>query len=127
MAGERSRLYRNVGAPFWREDGTKIDRGAVFEPTDDELLRLAYKLQPFSPEPQTATSGDAGTVPELLYSRWPRWPLKLDPVLYLRLHPRGAYADLARELTQLPPPTLAEEAGGAADAEREGGGEREDE
>jgi hypothetical protein len=38
-------LYRNRGAAWTRADGTRIERGAEFVPTRDELLRRAYKLE----------------------------------------------------------------------------------
>jgi hypothetical protein len=37
--------YRNRGAAWVRADGTRIERGAEFVPTHDELLRRAYKLE----------------------------------------------------------------------------------
>lgn len=38
--------YKNTGAPIPRAEPEKwIDTGEVFEPTEDELLRLAYKLE----------------------------------------------------------------------------------
>ena len=37
-------IYRNDGAPWRRPDGTLIERGAEFVPTDEERLRKAYKL-----------------------------------------------------------------------------------
>jgi len=37
-------IYRNGGAPWTRADGTRIERGAEFVPTEDELRRRAYKL-----------------------------------------------------------------------------------
>lgn len=47
MTGRR--FYKNSGARFKRADGTWIEQNAVFEPTGDEVLRLAYKLQPYAP------------------------------------------------------------------------------
>jgi hypothetical protein len=37
-------VYRNTGAPWTRDDGTRVERGAEFCPGADELLRRAYKL-----------------------------------------------------------------------------------
>jgi len=37
-------LYRNIGAPIRRDGVTVAHRGDVFEPTETELVRLAYKL-----------------------------------------------------------------------------------
>lgn len=45
----RPGLYRNRGAPWTRSDGTRIERGAVFEPTAEERLRRAYKLECVGP------------------------------------------------------------------------------
>lgn len=38
-------LYRNDGAGWYRRDGTRIDRGDVFEPTPEELRTRRYKLR----------------------------------------------------------------------------------
>lgn len=38
-------LYMNIGAPIRRAGATVAKRGEVFEPTEDEILRLAYKLR----------------------------------------------------------------------------------
>lgn len=38
-------LYRNIGAPIRRNGKTVAGRGDTFEPTADELVRLAYKLK----------------------------------------------------------------------------------
>lgn len=51
MAG----TYRNKGARWRRPDGTVIERGAEFEPTDDEKLRKAYKLEYIGPKATPAT------------------------------------------------------------------------
>lgn len=40
----RPGIYRNVGAPWNRPDGTTIRRGEEFRPTPEELLRRSYKL-----------------------------------------------------------------------------------
>lgn len=55
--------YRNDGAPWTRADGTRVERGAVFEPTPEELLRRAYKLRP-STEPLTLVVDDQTAFPE---------------------------------------------------------------
>jgi len=47
----RPGIYRNVGAPWTRADGSRIARGAEFTPTDDERARKAYKLQLVSTPP----------------------------------------------------------------------------
>lgn len=46
MAEQNELLYKLVGAPFTRADGTRIERGDVFVPTDEELIRRRHKLQP---------------------------------------------------------------------------------
>lgn len=38
--------YVNVGAPIRRANGEIIRRNEVFEPTEDERIRKAYKLRP---------------------------------------------------------------------------------
>jgi hypothetical protein len=38
-------VYINRGAPWKRHDGSVIERGAEFVPTDDELIRKAHKLE----------------------------------------------------------------------------------
>lgn len=62
----RPGIYRNQGAPWSRRDGTRIERGDEFEPTDDERLRKAYKLEfvrrlPDDPLPESVNVEDYAT------------------------------------------------------------------
>lgn len=58
MAG----LYRNTGVGWTRPDGTRIEKGDEFVPTEDERLRRAYKLvlvgQPDAPPEAVAIERD---------------------------------------------------------------------
>lgn len=84
-------LYRNVGAPFGREDGTRVERGEVFVPTEIELIRRAYKLEKIG-ERETSTL----TRPIAREIDAEGWNLRMKPALYLQLDPDGPYADAAR-------------------------------
>jgi hypothetical protein len=83
--------YRNVRAAFLREDGTWIGKDIVFEPTSAELAQYSYKLvpEPEVEEPQQSTEESALT-----------WPMRMDPALYLKLHPIGPHAELAKKLVK---------------------------
>jgi hypothetical protein len=89
--------YRNAGAPFRRDNGEVWQRGAVHEPTANELGRRRYKLraaefEPETPAPTVVPAGEA--------ERLAGWPLPMAPSLYLELHPQGGeHTALARELT----------------------------
>lgn len=111
--------YRNRGAGFTREDGTRVERGQVFQPTDFELRRLAHKLRPYT-----------GTIPpEDFPAPRPRvpatpvnpegWSLSMTPELYLELEPEGHHAAEARKLLGLedadPEPAAAVEEKGNGD------------
>jgi len=50
----RPGIYRNRGAGWTRADGTRIERGDEFVPTEDELIRKAYKLRYLGPVEQLA-------------------------------------------------------------------------
>lgn len=45
MTTLRPGTYLNRGAPWTRADGTRCETGEIFEPTEDERVRKAYKLQ----------------------------------------------------------------------------------
>jgi len=91
--------YRNTGAPFTRDDGTRWEPDMVAEPTANELARRAYKLRPVievvepSPSPPVMESsdvaGEEGQSP---------WPLRMSPERYLTLHPEGPHAGQANEI-----------------------------
>ncbi len=84
-------MHINTGAPFQRGDGTRWLRGEKYVPSENELAQRAYKLLPVedidAPPPANAGGGDDGEG---------GWTLPMDPQKYLRLHPNGPYADLAR-------------------------------
>lgn len=42
--------HKNLGAPIRRDGEIVARRGEVFIPTEDELVRKAYKLRPVPPE-----------------------------------------------------------------------------
>jgi hypothetical protein len=83
--------YRNVRAAFQREDGTWIGKDIVFEPTAAELVQYSYKLvpEPEAEEPQQSTEESSLS-----------WPMRMDPALYLKLHPTGPHAELAKKLVK---------------------------
>ncbi len=83
--------YRNKGAPFTRDDGSEWASGEVCVPTENELRRRRYKLRAVVnvPTPQAAAISQAGSE---------GWPLQMQPNVYLRLHPTGKHAELARQL-----------------------------
>jgi len=110
-------LYRNVGAPWRRPDGSIVARGAIIEPTEDELERRRYKLRPYGevrtepppvvvqprrePAPAEPVEVSEPTPPVSAGEtalRGPRWHMIMKPELYLKLHPNGPHADLAREV-----------------------------
>lgn len=86
--------YRNRGAPFTRDDGSVWERGAVNEPTDNELRRRVYKLRPVLNVP---VSQAAAVAPDAVAGE-EVWPLQMRPEVYARLHPEGQHAELARKL-----------------------------
>lgn len=116
---ERSLHYINSGAPFDRDDGTRVARGDVIEPTEKELVLFRYKLRLFK--------GDVATAPKprqkpprhqepAAPGRWGKdWPLQMDPDLYLKLHPEGTYAKLARMVSAQPELEVEGSEGGDSD------------
>jgi len=47
-------IYRNRGAGWMRSDGTRVERGDEFVPTEEELRRRAYKLRYVGPADEFA-------------------------------------------------------------------------
>ncbi len=102
--------YKNHGAPFTRDEGGVWARGAIHEPTPNELRRRKYKLRAIAPEPPV-TAPDSP------------WPLAMDPKMYLQLHPEGEHVELARTLVrseeeepeEAPEEEVEEEADGTSD------------
>lgn len=107
--------YRNVGAPFRSSNGQVIQRGQVYEATDRDLQVRRHKLHPYGevtrgepesrlpvevPEPAPPVAAGA-TVPPVSGEKKddvPGWPMVISPELYLRLHPKGPKAELARKI-----------------------------
>lgn len=53
--------YRNMGAPIHRDDGSVVDSGETFQPTDHELATREYKLEAVGePEPEPEPDPLAG-------------------------------------------------------------------
>lgn len=90
--------YRNVGGSPWRRpSGEMVPPGGTFDATGREynrILRRGYyrnRLQPMGEPAETAVltatqpSGEVAT-----------WPLRMGPATYLKLHPKGPHAPLAR-------------------------------
>ncbi len=108
--------YRNMGAPFHRPDGTVWERDTVAEPTEDELRRRRYKLRAVGDErPEMfGLQRDAAETP-LPPPDSPDWPLRMTPETYLRMHPDGQHAELARRLSENQPPEEEKGTDGASD------------
>ncbi len=88
--------YRNTGAPFHRPDGTVWERDAVAEPTEDELRRRRYKLRAVGEERPEMFGWERDAVETPPPSDSSDWPLRMTPETYLRMHPDGDHAELAR-------------------------------
>lgn len=101
--------YRNRGAPFTRDDGSEWERGAVHEPTDNELKRRRYKLRAVV---DRAEPSPPSTPP--LQVDGEEWPLQMPPDTYIRLHPDGPHKELAQKLVEAAGGS-EEEADGSAD------------
>ena len=89
-------MYKNVGARFPREDGSWIERGEVFAPTDAELAQRGFKLRHWNPDPSEVTKEAAPALQDDEEQRV--WGLKMEPERYLELYPDGPNADLARKV-----------------------------
>jgi hypothetical protein len=59
-------LYRNDGAGWYRRDGTRINRGDVFDPTPGELRQRRHKLKKVDGknEPTVAVESSPSSVEE---------------------------------------------------------------
>lgn len=86
--------YKLTGAGFERADGSWVETGTVFEPTESELRRRGYKLVPVLDSEGVVEdeNGSEGVIQSN------DWPLKMEPDRYLQVHPDGKYADLARKV-----------------------------
>lgn len=84
--------YRNIGAPFNRDNGARVQSGEVFVPTQRELNRRRNKLRRVDP------AGEDIRPPEPAPPPPAGWPLRMSPETYLRLTPDGPHAELARAL-----------------------------
>ncbi|KKL19136.1 hypothetical protein LCGC14_2468500 [marine sediment metagenome] len=82
--------YRNTGAPFRRVDGSVWGRGMVSVPTEVELARRAYKLRL---EPTTLPTLPPPSDPDV-------WTLYMSAEQYIKLHPKGPHAPLARRVLE---------------------------
>lgn len=63
------RIYRNRGAPWLRADGTRVQRGDEFVPTEEELLRRSYKLEYVGPAPEDPEPAGPADDPDEAYPR----------------------------------------------------------
>ena len=102
--------YRNTGAPFARDNGTRWERDMVAEPTENELARRAYKLQAVvaavEPLPLPPVEGEEVRAP---------WPLRMSPKRYLTIHPQGPHAEQANEILAQEKLEEEERSGGDSD------------
>ena len=83
--------YRNRGAPFTRDNGSVWARDEVAVPTEGELRRRVYKLRAVVDIPTAQAAAVSQAEGE-------GWPLQMQPDVYVRLHPTGQHAELARKL-----------------------------
>lgn len=96
--------YRNTGAAFPVEDGTRVGTGDIFVPTADCLKRRRNKLEyvarselPTWALELEAEIGGPDDVPDAP-SDSPEWTLAMTPADYLSRYPTGQHAELARQL-----------------------------
>lgn len=98
--------YENMGAPHHRPDGSIVDTGQVFEPTERELLTWGRKFRLVEGQavPESGTTVPTSTQATKPSERVPdsRWKLTMHPDLYLKLHPDGVHAATARLVLGLP-------------------------
>lgn len=96
--------HRNTGAAFTRADGSTWAHNAVHVPTDADLARRGYKLrvEPLAPE---ASAPEVPAVPPVSAE----WPIRMPPETYLRLHPTGLHAALARQCLEDSAPAVTED------------------
>lgn len=100
--------YENTGAPHHRPDGSVVETGAVFEPTERELLTWGRKFKLVDGQddaPKMGTNVPTTTAtgkPVLPPVTDKRWKLSMHPDLYLKLHPEGTHAATARAVLGLP-------------------------
>ena len=109
-------IHRNTGASFPRADGSVWGRGQEAEPTEAELRRRHYKLKPVVAAMRPRKKEELDEVASVAEGEW---PLVMSPEKYLKLHPKGQHADLARML-DVPERLSAEEKpdDGSEDIER---------
>jgi len=89
--------YRNVGPPWQRNPTQVVPHGGVFVATEreDERIRrrgLRARFELVRDTSQDAANADASLSLD-------KWPLRMKPKIYLKLHPQGQYAALARDIT----------------------------
>jgi len=99
--------YRNIGAPHHRSDGSIVPPGSVFEPSPLEIRQLEYKLVYVgdTPDPKDHVVGPVVPPPPPLPKEW---PITMRPELYIKLHPTGRHADLAKRLLGIEEPQAYE-------------------
>jgi hypothetical protein len=95
--------YKNIGSSPWRRpNGEAVPPGGIFNATVRELQRIQRRPQyrqrlSLVAEPKaTAPRVD----PVVLQAAW---PCRMEPKLYLKLHPKGQHAELAREICAAAP------------------------
>lgn len=106
--------YRNISnSPWRRPTGELVPPGDTFEATVREQQRIQRRgyhgrlekvvpPQPARAEGDDATSGDSITPPTTpeadVVETQAEWTLKMTPARYLKLHPSGGHAPLARKI-----------------------------
>lgn len=116
------KYYRNKGAPFRRKsDGHLVARGSTVELEEEDYAPRKHKLEELPFPPRTAEAPppaqpppvaeqadgggeekteDAGAEEGEEAESPPGWPMKMKPKLYLKMHPKGPHAALARQIVE---------------------------
>ena len=89
--------YRNTGAQFTRDNGSKWLHNEIHTPTENELKRRVYKLRPAPGEVETPRTAQVVATPDNIEGE-EKWILTMRPDVYLKLHPEGGHAALAKRM-----------------------------
>lgn len=97
--------YRNVSAAPWqRSAGVWVPPGATFDATPREHERILRR-----PAYQKRLELVGGNGNPAVVGGGEVWPLKMSPEMYLRLHPQGPNAALAKDMLADAATTVSEE------------------
>lgn len=88
--------YKNVGKSPWRRPtGESIPPGGTFEATVREQQRITRRgyFERLEREPSSLSVEE-----DVRIETNAKWTLRMSPEMYLKLHPSGGHAALAREI-----------------------------